>query len=422
MRLAKVLEPRGEKINKNKLNNINMSVLDLFAGCGGLSQGFKEAGFDVVAANEFWKPAADTYEKNHKDTRLFRGDITSSETKAEIMDFFRDRNCDVIIGGPPCQAYSVSGLRKPDDPRGKLFEDYMQLVKKLRPRIFVMENVRGILSIRTEKTRLSRQERDKINKLNALKEERAELLIKKRKSKMTSSTKFTSSDKKRVEELKVDIVRQERAVARFQIRLVDKIKRRFNRMGYSVEHAVLNAADYGVPQTRERVIFIGKRKGIPIILPKRTHTNDPGKEPRLKPWVTVREAIDNLKERKESPNLKHIIPVHSKDFIRKIDKTPIGESMYGTFSHAFFRPDPDKPSITVKENHGSVFIHYEKKRSMTPRELARLQSFKDSYKFYHSKQDVFTLIGNAVPPRMAKALAISVKQMLELADMSPSNN
>jgi DNA (cytosine-5)-methyltransferase 1 len=409
-------------INKNRSNNINLAVLDLFAGCGGLSQGFKEAGFEVVAANEFWKPAADTYEKNHKGTRLFRGDITSSETKSEIIDFFRDKNCDVIIGGPPCQAYSVSGLRKPDDPRGKLFEDYMQLVKTLKPNVFVMENVRGILSIRTEKSNLSKQQRAEINKLNILKEERAELLIKKRKSRMKSSIKFTSDDRKRLKSLKVEIAQEERVVAKFQIKLVDKIKRRFNRMGYSVEHIILNAADYGVPQTRERVIFIGKGKEIPLILPKRTHTGDPTKEPQLKLWVTVREAIDNLKERNESRALNHLIPVHSEDFVKKIDGTPIGKSMYGTFSHAFFKPDPDKPSITVKENHGSVFLHYEKRRSMTPRELARLQSFRDSYRFYHSKQDMLTLIGNAVPPKMARALAFSVREMLNSADKLQSNN
>ena len=125
-----------------------LKVIDLFSGCGGFSKGFEDAGFEIVAANDIFKEAAETYKHNHPSTKFIFGDITKQEIKDEIISTAKELGCDGIIGGPPCQAYSTSGNRDPNDPRGKLFEEYIEIVNKVKPSFFVMENVRGILSMK----------------------------------------------------------------------------------------------------------------------------------------------------------------------------------------------------------------------------------------------------------------------------------
>src|SRR3990167_59904 len=282
-------------------NNMNMAVLDLFSGCGGLSQGFKEAGFNVVVANEIWAPAADTYEKNHPETNMIRGNITSVTIKKKILDCFKEGKCDVIIGGPPCQAYSVAGLRKPDDPRGKLFRDYMQMVSKLQPKVFVMENVKGLLSIMIDKKRLKPSQKAEIKKLNVMKEKKISLLLKRRTRNTKKDAEFTESDETKLKGIIKKIEKKQKEIRPFQERLIERIKRDFKRMGYEVDFRVLNSAKYGVPQLRERIILIGTRDGIPIEFPEPTHAFDTKASPSLEPFMTVRDAIDDLKELKEHP-------------------------------------------------------------------------------------------------------------------------
>ena len=143
-----------------------MNCLELFAGCGGLSYGFHKNGFDIVAANELEEKIAATYKHNFPDSNVIVGDITKKEIKNEIYDCFKNKNCDVILGGPPCVAYSMSGHRNSRDPRGQLFKDYVELVKKLRPKAFVMENVKGILTIKHDKPELTHL--DVMNLTNAI--------------------------------------------------------------------------------------------------------------------------------------------------------------------------------------------------------------------------------------------------------------
>ena len=125
-----------------------LRTLGLFSGCGGLDLGFAlSGGFRIVAANEFWKPAAATYRLNHPETLLVDGDITKEETKQAILALFADSPCEAIIGGFPCQSFSVAGERDAADPRGTLYEDYLDLVGRLRPLVVVMENVPGVLTM-----------------------------------------------------------------------------------------------------------------------------------------------------------------------------------------------------------------------------------------------------------------------------------
>ena len=124
--------------------NKKYTAIDLFAGCGGFSQGFLKAGFEILAASEIWEPAAVSYRFNHEDVRVIEGDITSSEIKKALYQAIDGKSVNVIIGGPPCQGYSIAGNRNPDDPRGQLYLDYVEVIEHLQPDFFVMENVKGL--------------------------------------------------------------------------------------------------------------------------------------------------------------------------------------------------------------------------------------------------------------------------------------
>ena len=387
-------------------------VLDLFAGCGGLSKGFELAGFNIVAGNDILDHAGETFKKNHKNTKFFLGDITEKETKDKIISYMKEKGCDIIIGGPPCQAYSMAGLRDPNDPRGRLFEEYVEIVKELQPKVFVMENVKGILTIKHDRDDLTEEEKRELEELKNAEKERADLLLLRKQHKNNPEKyKYTSIDERRLEEIKEEVKRLKDHLGNYQEKVTDKIVKRFNSLGYDVKFKLLNSANYGVPQKRERVIFIGKKKNGKITHPEPTHSEKG--ENGLKKWVSVKEAIGDLEDKKEDIGFNHIITSHNQEFTEKINNTPIGKSVFGNYSDAFFKAYPDQPSRTVKENHGGVFVHYKNSRVMTPRELARLQSFPDDFIFEGSKSKQLIQIGNAVPVGLAKAIAEHIKKLMD---------
>jgi len=387
-------------------------VLDLFAGCGGLSKGFELAGFNVVAGNDILDHAGETYKRNHPNTKFFLGDITDEEMKKQIISYMKENGCDVIVGGPPCQAYSLAGLRNPNDPRGKLFEEYVEIVKKLQPKIFVMENVKGILNMKHDKDNLIEEEKKELEELRNAEKERAELLLLRKQHKNNSEKyKYSEANEKRLEEVKEEVKILKNHLGDYQEKVTDKIVKRFNDLGYEVKFKLLNSANYGVPQKRERVIFIGKKKNGKITHPEPTHSENG--ENGLKKWVSIKEAIGDLEDKKEDINFNHIFTSHNKEFLEKIKNTQIGKSVFGNYSDAFFRSYPEQPSRTVKENHGGVFVHYKNNRVMTPRELARLQSFPDDFIFEGSKSKQLIQIGNAVPVGLSKAIAEHIKKLLD---------
>jgi DNA (cytosine-5)-methyltransferase 1 len=200
-------------------------------------------------------------------------------------------------------------------------------------------------------------------------------------------------------------------LGKFRMKVTDIIKDKFKDIGYKVKMKLLKASDFGVPQNRERVIFIGVRNDIAkeITYPEKTHNAD-GSDGKKK-HQTVKEAIDDLKESPENKETHHIYTNHSEAFTQKIKNTKVGESVNKKYTEAFFRCSPDKPSNTVKENHGGVFVHYEKDRVMTPRELARLQSFPDDYMFKGTKSSVLVQLGNAVPCGLSRAIAKEIKKI-----------
>lgn len=213
------------------------NFVDLFAGCGGLSEGFLMNGFNLVAANEFDKNIFLTNKFNHSkyadESKFILGDVTKDETKQQIINACNGTHVDVILGGPPCQGFSYAGWRDPDDERNQLFRDFVSLVLELKPYFFVMENVLGILTMRNGEA-------------------------------------------------------------------IKEIIKAFSDVGYIVNEPLkMNAADYGVPQRRKRVILIGCRDNIRIS--QTPLFEDPAKRKpnslfdfSLPDYITTREAIGSL--------------------------------------------------------------------------------------------------------------------------------
>jgi site-specific DNA-cytosine methylase len=394
-------------------------VLDLFAGCGGLSHGLELAGFRVVAGNDIDPDAAATHRLNHPTARFFTGSIGNERLREELIAFVSARRVDVIAGGPPCQAYSVAGKRDVDDERGHLFEDYVAVVHAVQPRLFLMENVKGLLSMKHDRADLSPTEKATLGRIKRLEREQIELRKRRKQHRNTQRVPFSARDAGRLEHLDSELSTLRALTAGLRESVPARIVRRFNEIGYRVEYRVLNAADYGVPQRRERVIFIGTRLAGAIRFPEPTHRERSDSrslfEADYPPWVTTRDAIGDLERAPEDLDWSHEFTRHKPDFIERLDQTPIGASVYEGFSDAWYRQPPDEPSRTVKENHGGVFVHYAQPRVMTPRELARLQSFPDSFRFAGPKSRVLVQIGNAVPPLLGKALGGSLLAMLAAA-------
>lgn len=400
------------------------NVLELFGGCGGLGYGFHQQNFNIVCANELEQSIANTYINNFKDTKVVVGDITKNEIKEKIYETFTNKNCDVIVGGPPCVAYSMSGKRNSRDPRGQLFKDYIKMVEKLRPKMFVMENVKGILTVNHDKETLTDKEKVLADEYYLIEKQKIDLDEKSKKFTKDKSEfnkgiqngyceKEHSEHKKKLDILKKKLKKLDKNVSQFRISVPEKITNNFNKIGYKVEFKLLNSADFGVPQRRERVIFIGvdNNTNHKINYPIETHNKEGNNG--LKKWVSVRDAIDDLKDMEENEEFSQIYTKHSSKQIQKIKNTPIGKSVNPKYTEACFRCFPDLPSGTVKENHGGVFVHYEKDRVMTPRELARLQSFPDDFKFKGKKNSILIQLGNAVPCGLSNAIAQCIKQSFE---------
>ena len=337
-------------------------VLDLFCGAGGLSYGFKLAGFNIVGGVE-WNPAAmETHKANFKSRFEYCGNIEDI-TDDEILDNFK--GVDVIIGGPPCQGFSSANRheKEKDDSRNKLFFQYLRFVELLKPKVFVIENVRQIL------------------------------------------TKNNGYAKNRI----LDITQK---------------------LGYKVNVDVLNAADFGVPQVRRRAIFVG----LDAMFGK---TFDFSKLKKTSKTVTVYDAIGDIcyPERhlensflnyvKDTDKLENHNPKEPNAKVaERIKYVPQGgnwkdvpEYLWDTkrtnrHSSAYKRLSFSEPSITIDTGHMNYF-HPIFNRIPTVRESARLQSFPDSFIFYGNQGEQFKQVGNAVPPLLAKAVAVEILSLLK---------
>lgn len=343
-----------------------LNVLDMFCGCGGLSLGFEQTGkFKIIAGVDNYTDALNTFELNHHGAKGLNIDLFSESFIDDIKTGLNNKVVDVIIGGPPCQGFSLTGLRNFDDKRNTLYLAMVKTVQELRPKAFLIENVPGLVNC-------------------------------------------------------------------YKGQVKDEIIKRFTELGYKVQYKILTAADYGVPQTRRRVFFVGIRndiiKDFAYPEPKLTSEN----------YITTASAISDLPEciqdlgqetstydkppateyqklmRGTSDILyNHVASAHSQKVIDVISQVPdggnykdlppgVGESR--KFHVAWTRYNSRKPSNTIDTGHRNHF-HYKLNRVPTVRENARLQSFPDNFKVTGSKTSQFRQIGNAVPPLLAQALA-----------------
>ena len=184
-----------------------------------------------------------------------------------------------------------------------------------------------------------------------------------------------------------------------------KIINDYNNAGFDINVTTLHAADYGVPQKRKRAIFIANKIGV-----KNYHPLPILNENKYK---TIKMAIEDLMELDDDPGFNHVKTNHSINMVRRIKDVPEGGNLYKNYSDSWKKSPWNEPSCTIKENHGGVNLHPIKSRAMTPREMARIQTFPDDFIFEGSKSDQLVQIGNAVPPLMAKAIGLAINKSYE---------
>lgn len=353
---------------------VGFRILDLFCGAGGMSHGMhKNHNFRTKVALDINERLVVTLKNNMPEVDVVTGDIKDDFIKEKVINLSLKKGVNMIIGGPPCQGYSMKGKKLGlKDPRNFLFIEFLNIVKRIQPEVFVIENVKSLLS--------------------------------------TSKGWFK-----------------------------DEITSEIEKLGYHVDVGILKATDFGVPQTRERAIFICcKTKKIKLPLPTVKHlvtvkdaiydlayldSNEGAfvqeylNKPTSEYQIMIRKNSNKLYNHKASNHaliavekLKMIPPEKGKEYL---PKELLGKQQ---FKSTWGRLKWDKPSPTIDTRFDAAsngtnnhpFLH----RTITPREAARLQSFDDNYIFYGPKVAVRAQIGNAVPPLMAKAIADKIYEDL----------
>ncbi|WP_171211962.1 DNA cytosine methyltransferase [Ruegeria sp. HKCCA5426] len=367
-----------------------LTVVDLFCGAGGLSAGFEMAGFRVLAGNDTFEAAGRTFSATHPHAVFLPGPIQNLTVEQLMRQTGLKRGeLTVLVGGPPCQAYSVyNHQRGMHDERASLFREYLRIVEGLQPQWIVMENVAGIFSIAGGEA-------------------------------------------------------------------VHAIKLELRELGYEVEEKVLKAEEFGVPQERRRVVFIGNRVGAPIQHPEPDY--GPGHD---LPFTTIKDAIGDLSPLANGEDPGDIgyaheprsdfqryargnrteVSNHSAPKLGKVnldrlpyippggswrdipyDLLPAGMKRAKRSDHTkrYGRMTWDGLSCTVLTKcdiHWGAYIHPEQDRAISVREAARLQSFPDSFVFAGSKTEQYVQVGNAVPPLLGKAIATSILDVMQDAN------
>lgn len=350
-------------------NNIAVSM---FSGCGGLDLGLERAGFEVAVASDLWDEAMTTYEHNFSSETITEDvhDITKADIEEELQKSgYSTTDVTLVAGGPPCQGFSrlnnnqieLDEMEK--DNRNTLFHEFLRLAEAIEPQVILMENVRDLINRET-------------------------------------------SDGTYVK---------------------DNIVSEFESAGYNCEYRVIEAEDHGVPQKRRRIFFIGVPEDSDLspseLFPEPTHDDSN--------YNTAGDALDGVDDSLPNMNytnssastlekIRHIpqggyykdLPDRLKtkkyrcgcDDTDSCDHEPEIVKRYGTYLR---RLDADEPSLTINTN---TFIHPTEDRKVTPREMARLQTFPDNFRFYGNKGDVIQQIGNAVPVSLGEAIGEAIRQ------------
>lgn len=317
----------SEEIYPSKKRTVTspISIVSLFSGCGGMDLGFvggfdflgshyKKTGLEIIWANEINPSACRTYRENLGDY-IIEGDIEQQIKKLPS-------GADVVVGGFPCQDISINGkMLGVNGKRSSLYTYIVEAVKKIKPKIFVAENVGGLLLKQNEYS-------------------------------------------------------------------LNKILEDFNSLGYNLNYQLYHAEDYGVPQTRERVIFVGTKRGLPEFIPPMPSVSAP---------ITAYEALHDLEAHP-----------HDKEFSHIWSNAKVSGEQGNR------RLLADRPGYTMRaECHGNIHFHYSIPRRISMREAARIQSFPDSFVFPCGLRETERQIGNAVPPVLAWHIANAVKSVIE---------
>lgn len=380
---------------RKSVNDASLKMIDLFCGAGGLSLGFTQEGFVTSLANDIQDCCVDTYAHNHPETprdHIVLGDI--KDVINNLNELLAGRTVDIVVGGPPCQGFSMANRQRLiDDPRNYLYKSYVEVVEKVRPKFFVMENVKGMLSV------------------------------------------------------------------------AEQVKEDFRNIGYSVEYHVLNAKDFGVPQNRERLIYIGNCIGID----NEQIFKEIFELSQSIPNYNLSDALYGLRVLMAS-RVKNATEVGSIESGYKIEKNLISDKndyiayinqnrtmavvsnhkarynndrdieIYGRmeqgdrsddpkiadimpyarrndiFKDKYFKLENDKVCKTITAHMKfdcNMYIHPTQARGLTPREAARVQSYPDDYFFRGAYTKTYMQIGNSVPPLLGRAIAQVIKRYMK---------
>ena len=311
--------------SKKKVAKRPITVVSLFSGCGGMDLGliggfdflgkhYSKTGFKIIWANEINPAACKTYRDNFGNY-IVEGDISEKINTIPA-------SADIVVGGFPCQDISINGkMLGVNGKRSSLYTYIVEAVKRVHPKVFIAENVGGLLLKQNEYS-------------------------------------------------------------------LQKILEDFNSLGYHLSYQLYHAEDYGVPQTRERVIFVGTRKTLPEFVPPKPSVFAP---------ITAYEALHDLENHPQDKDFSHIwskAKVSGEQGNRKLVA--------------------DRPGYTMRaECHGNIQFHYSLPRRISMREAARIQSFPDSFKFSCGLRETERQIGNAVPPVLAWHIANAVKDVIK---------
>lgn len=366
---------------KNNLNK-TYNVVDLFSGAGGLSRGFMDADFNVVLGVDFDDAALKTFKENHNNADTLKLDLFNHNNIDKIVEFMKSREIgiDVLIGGPPCQGFSLAGKREEFDKRNILYSAMVKTAEKLKPKVVVLENVPGMLTL------------------------------------------YDGAGAKRVKEDFEEIgyyVNEPKLLYAPDYGVPQIRKRVFFVM--TLKDAIEGKYTFPTPLLKDKE-YITCEDAIGN-LPSLNDVTD----------FSLNQVFDYLSDSKNKYEMymrsncskiyNHIPTKHSFETIRLISLVPEGKNYKSLpqeelksrsfkYNEALTRYDSKKPSRTIDTGHRTHF-HYKWNRIPTVREVARLQSFPDNFIFYGNKQDQYRQVGNAVPPLLGRAIAVKVKELLD---------
>lgn len=362
-----------------------LNCVSVFSGGMGLDLGLEKAGFTIRFAADNMEAALETARLNRPHLPFFSEDICGLQT-SDVLQLanLEPGEIDLLAGGPPCQSFSTAGKRLglDDKDRGSLVFEFARLITELRPRAFLMENVKGLLSASVKWRELPYNNNGKI-----------------------------------IDHWYGSLFRD----------LVACLKN----SGYSMDYREVNAANYGVPQTRVRVLLIGYRDGFPVTFPDPTHAQNNGLF--LEPWRTIGDALNDLDNddsycaRFSDRKLRYLKMVppggNWRDLPEEIQRESMGRAFYakGGRSGYWRRLSFSQPSPTIltePQNASTALCHPTEHRPLTVRECARIQTFPDDWVFAGRGPAQYKLVGNAVPVRLAETIGAHIRETLEKVSVS----